>query len=744
MEFNQANSGKKGITGIYMTGVNNSVSIGPNNSFEGGLYGIYADVSNLTVTENNSFLNISGSLIASTPATAIKIIGNKILRTISIKEINTFNSCQRAIYSRGSFNFTAINNVFYKSFETAISVTQNKWGSASVGSGKISILDNKFNFCNWEAINLFDNGNSSIYKTNIEIKGNIIENQPYASGIVIQEISLSTFRPFGVLQIYENFIGSNSPGTKIGQAIIIRNVRGGEINLVFGNTRNKLGDIFSNKIFYTTTLNLNYSGIVIDNSKGISTQINELTGDNKTSNANSGLSISNSQECSVTENMFYDCGNGMKATINNNNSNYFCNKFFNNRNGINLRDGHILRPTGQVHGICGLEARDNKFNLSLNSDINRTTNTNPNRNKWVFPAINAYRLSTESNGGSFLGGDIIAPCLAPIKCEAAFTEPTISDPSVENSFPDAYVWNLQMKQMQEIMAENLPFDGQSNIVKIIQIGDYIANGYFDSAQLILLNLIPVNDVETDYYSLYNLIVSVNYPEERPYSEEEISFIRNLASLSTYNVGPQVSTARALLKYLTGESVFDPINAINDIKGIINSSCLPYEFENKNLFLIDEENIQLPGIMGYIDAENYEYYFFGEKLLGLNPEMLVTIASNDPAFVSPAIKSLADWYSSNGNENTINFDCQNSEKFLTTKLTCEIFPNPTDGIVYVNANYSGKMGFSIFSTTGCKVLEGEIKDKMINLSSLTQGCYFINIISDELDEVVKKDKIILIK
>ncbi len=737
LEYYSLNSGKKGITGIYLSNCTGLINIGPSNNFVRGRYGIYSEKSPIIISGGNNFTNISGSLSSNFPSTAIKIIGYNS-QVSKVENLNTIYKCQRGIYTSGKIDLKIENNNFSNTYETAISVTKNKGGT-------VKISNNYFDFCNWEAINLFDNGYSSVApqeRTSVEIDGNTIKNHSFATGIIAQEISSEIkYNPFKKFKINNNNIGE-SPNRNIGQGVIIRNILGSE--QPNGRLSSKLdnGAIFNNTIFYTTITNQNANGIYIENSKKIGVYQNNIYGDNKMSNLNSGIVAYNTSPCSINFNELNNCGNGVKVGNNNINSNYFCNSFYNNRVGINLRDGHVLRNTGSNHGICLTEARVNYFYTTINSDINRTTNVDPLRNKWVFEAGPLPRFTREVNGGYYTSNSIFA-CTGDQNCSFPFTSGIISFPEIDNNQPEAYNWNQQMKYIHDSKFSNMPIDLESNFNKLIEINDHIVNEKYDSALLLLNSFTPLNQIESEYKVLFEIIGNVNYPLQRPYTDFEISTIREIANYSSYFSGPQVSTARAILKNITGEDVYDFEPIIEDIIGNVNSSCTPIELNDKELFLVDEYNAIIPDVKCFLQLVegDYKFYFFGEQLSALNPEKLISVYCNDENFVQPNFKSLSSWLHSISLENSIDLTCTGNSK-VQVDLNLEVFPNPSNGKIKIKGNVN-PIDYYLYSMDGVKISEGNTLGNEINISNFTNGVYLLHLLSSETKEVLKSEKIIIV-
>ncbi len=59
-------------------------------------------------------------------------------------------------------------------------------------------------------------------------------------------------------------------------------------------------------------------------------------------------------------------------------------------------------------------------------------------------------------------------------------------------------------------------------------------------------------------------------------------------------------------------------------------------------------------------------------------------------------------------------------------TIKIYPNPTDGLLYIDANIESIKGATVFDILGKKVLQLEGNKQQVDISSLESGMYFLNL------------------
>lgn len=67
---------------------------------------------------------------------------------------------------------------------------------------------------------------------------------------------------------------------------------------------------------------------------------------------------------------------------------------------------------------------------------------------------------------------------------------------------------------------------------------------------------------------------------------------------------------------------------------------------------------------------------------------------------------------------------------------EIYPNPTQGLVYIDSKKENIVSATIFDILGKKVLQLNGKIQQVDISTLEEGMYFLRIVSDDRDFVEK--------
>jgi len=744
---------KRGITGISLRNcTSGEIFIGPNNLFINGQYGITSNNSEYRI-KSCSFNEIRGYgkvvvmsnpwtvITQNLPATAILsqntiLAGNRAL-TNEIAT-NTFYKCQRCINHNGNSAFIVKDkNIFVNSFERAIEVKGCKTKS------KIEIVENTFDFCNWESIFLSDNViYNSIKEDRLQVYINLnsIRNHPFANGILIQENTLTNEPPYQWFEIQNNQIGKPS-SQLIGQGIVLR-------NLNFDNSKfknNRIGSVFRNDINFSSSLNPNYNGLYVENCFKIQIIENTISGNNNSSNQNSGISIINSQNSRIFKNTI-SAGNGILALQNMFGSDYFCNNLLNNRNGFNLRNGHLLRNSGGNHGICNIETRYNNFVNSRNTDINRTSNVFQNTNRWVWESGPKPRFLVEGGGSSSL-----IVCDAPNGCTNGFpvaiasTDSILNSGSIDQTYPSSYIWSLEYDRHKNLFSFNKSDLVDNNFKKLLDIQNCIDSlNYLDAINL-LNNFNPRNSVEQDFKRIFQILININDSSFVHLNAEDSNFVTQLALSDPFLVGPQVFYSRSLVKGFYNIDKFIDIPVLNDIKGSIQTNCSPMSILTKQINLLSENNTIIAD-SAYIDPDNFEYGFFGERLLNIEINDFVTVSCSDSDYILPPHRMFFDWASSPSDFNSIFIQCNEAEKLNVPGLSKnEIFisPNPSNGFLKVNGLPKDKsINVILFNSIGEKVFEKSVSNEQLVLTSLLDGFYICFLVDSSSNKLLSKTKLII--
>ena len=67
---------------------------------------------------------------------------------------------------------------------------------------------------------------------------------------------------------------------------------------------------------------------------------------------------------------------------------------------------------------------------------------------------------------------------------------------------------------------------------------------------------------------------------------------------------------------------------------------------------------------------------------------------------------------------------------------KIYPNPTDGLLYIDANTESIIGITVFDVLGKKVLQLQGNKQQVDISTIESGMYFLRIATDRGEFVQK--------
>ena len=148
------------------------------------------------------------------------------------------------------------------------------------------------------------------------------------------------------------------------------------------------------------------------------------------------------------------------------------------------------------------------------------------------------------------------------------------------------------------------------------------------------------------------------------------------------------------------------------------------------FLICDNNSEL-GSLDLRNGNNSSVFRFS----ALNNNQLSCISVDD------AVWSVANWDSFIDTTCIFSIDCSVSADNSVKKANgCVPYPNPTFGELRFDQFQPGAI-FYIKTRSGKTVMEGQLKSNNLNLSDLSPGLYFLEIMSDErfVYKLVKMEK-----
>lgn len=285
----------------------------------------------------------------------------------------------------------------------------------------------------------------------------------------------------------------------------------------------------------------------------------------------------------------------------------------------------------------------------------------------------------------------------------------------------------------------------NNFKKLLDIQNCIDSlNYLDGINL-LNNFISTNPIEQDFKRIFQILININDSNFSQLNAEDSNFVTQLALSDPFLVGPQVFYSRSLVKRFYNIDKFIDIPVLNDINGNIQSNCTPMSISTKQINLLSENNTVIAD-SAYIDPDNFEYSFFGERLLNIAINDFVTVSCSDSDYILPPHRMFFDWTSSPSDLNSIFIQCNEVEKLNAPVFSNnEVFisPNPSNGFVKINGLPKDKLiNFNLFNSIGEKVFEKSVSNEQIDLTSLLDGFYICILVDISSNELLTKTKLII--
>lgn len=417
---------KKGITSISVINCTGSaVVIGDatfnvlnNNTFRRGQYGVHMFGSNVNVFQN-TFQN--------TQTSSVYGDANNIARTTTLTK-NTFTTVKNAVTLERKYNATLTTNTFTSGSQHGVIWRNN--ANCYFHAGDItntnSALGNTFNNNNWTSFYLYDNAGVT---TNINLCRNVFNGPSYATGISVSENALTP----GVTYYSFDIINNTFTGIETGMNIL--NIRGYALTPNVNVPVNTTSAIRNNTVGISNAVNPAATGILVNNSPGLSILENSVTSNNSYDWQNNGIKIENSPNTLVYKNTL-QAGIGLRAGLNMLNSDYFCNYLVNNVVGIQL-GYHALRiNSATIHGSSTF-ARPNTFTGTAGWGwAIELYCSDPALNKWYF-AASTPTINYATPGSCAPLGTIVAGTLGTDPCGGAKNMMAGTDSSL-HSFTKVY------------------------------------------------------------------------------------------------------------------------------------------------------------------------------------------------------------------------------------------------------------------------------------------------------------------
>jgi hypothetical protein len=562
-----------GITSVELIGCSNAqvvghTSVNQGNTFNDGQYGVNATNSNVNVYRNTfNTLRTRG----------VNSDAQWQVRTINVTTSNVFNLCKTAIDAYFGTHLTVQSNTFYGGSEHGLKWSYNPGRILKIGDLSNAALGNNFSNQNWSCIFANDNANSS---TVIEIGKNIINNSAYAAGIIVQETSLSGSPTFQKMNIDENEIGTTG-GIEYG--IRVTNVRGlagqNAIDIpeyapptypaTFGAHKNKVSNFGIDK-----------RGIDFSNAPQTRIMENEVYSSNSQNwqANNAGIFAFNSQNLTLVA-CTTKSATGIRYLLNMQGSNIACNRLDNCIIGIEAVAASLRPNSGVTHGNGPFPDTWVRRNFFLNqpgtyNDM-RFYQSDCNLNKWCYPNTTSILYDvTCSNCGT-----IPVNC-GDERCETIYgQEMLIGGGEGENSLQsdggevgsisdDGLTSNENMQWLMDYasQAEQNQTDALVQVVEnpfipsLLKVENHLSAFEFDAAREYFNQLHPVHIFEKNYYDVYNVSLAYRPEEPRELHQEEVDVLVKIAEQLSWEGGPAVFMARAILKFKLNMDFTDNVPA----------------------------------------------------------------------------------------------------------------------------------------------------------------------------------------
>ncbi len=730
-----------------------------NNIFFKGYRGINSYRASF-IAQNNSFQNMNITkgigIYVNMVNAATKNSSNFVLKANIIASGNQFSNVHSAFYEYfGETNLVFNQNNVYNTNTSAVYFGNNK-------NYSIIIRENNFRNCKDNAIQLVDNaGAQNGNQTEIDINKNSIESQLQSTGISISESAKTSQASYFKLNVSDNTMSNIAFGIKMYNVVGYQDNRaqpnGGGTSDLNGNT---IG-------FYATKTRLksDYNmGISLVNCKGLRVLANNISTTVNNTWRNCGIECNNTTNTLVRENIV-KAGRGVSGIENGLGNNFVCNIFNQNVNGISLGD-YKFRIPKEVHGVLGVESRDNTFNSSIDKDIElylwhidptlpNNLRMNIDNNQWVilpkdpsliiYPDPNVmFKASLSKPHIDYIKANIGKERTVCDNGEASFVPTSIISPNSENNFDPFYLWQLQYDYEKYLKTQ-----GQSKntfLSNLIDIEDLVLNNSYSQAISLLPNLQVQNNFEKNIREFYQLYLDVLLNDNRSLTSTEINDMSIIANGNTFSTGPAVLESRNFLWNKEGLEFSNDLDRTLPIVFNINySGCYDYLPNNIEVLLVDNNGSTYPNIPISIE-NNGRVHLSGFEIDKLNPSLTYSFLINYPH--SPiGFYTIEDWQNL---PLVITEFCQAIGKSTNVETKSNLkeelmysYPNPLNDKLYLSINDESVKNVEIVDMYGRVIFSMEVKDSKnnieINCKEWSSGTYFVRIYN--ANKALKTQKII---
>lgn len=752
-----------------------------NNTFEGGLYGIFSRGVPFRVVDHNKFKNF------------IKSNNDPICIYVDMKGRNAtveidhavFTTINQALYARGQANVTFTNNILTGTENHAVKLYQNK-------DRTLTFHHNTYNQFKQSCILLDNNaGTPGLFSNNtiidihhenfvsspVFIKALPLSQQCKPTAITLMEpgVSKTAGVNYKMLRIHENTM------TDVAWGVRAYNIVGFQkMNKRYNDdytTRTDVSDIDKNtiKVYanYVTVPDTSHynSGMLLGNSSGLVAAVNDITSNQKAQWRSAGIYSNNTQQTLLYKNVL-KAGRSIRGDYFGIGNDFKCNTLIRGVNGVSLQD-YRMRNAGQTHGVNLVESRDNTY-LTAKENIELYLYRVPstplniasyvNANQWFmntspttlieptptcFPYVNCIKRTgapdlcnlLPDNGG---GGTII-------RYDAPNTQPYNPDNMLYN-WQHHYEYERQQKENGSVF--------NTTISKIIDIEELVTNGEDAVALGILIGMQSNLVYEQNYIELYKRLIPARLERNGVLDSPEVAYFKSIASQDPYTAGPSIFLARAILWQQEGLHYIDMDNRNSGNIEIQLSAeeCIGQIPEDFKIQLMNEDGYVYPNEDVPLQVDEEGYVFIPNDIVSTLPQdFSYTFVFDDGNYPSPPLQTLADWM--DGDNNTI-YLCNNSllgnaknKQEPTTQIEqrtqanpnysgVTIFPNPARDAVTVMLPSKEEYTIAVYDIMGRKVYAQKHAQKVVlPTDNYNPGVYLIKV-SDITGNLVETKRVII--
>ena len=275
-----------------------------------------------------------------------------------------------------------------------------------------------------------------------------------------------------------------------------------------------------------------------------------------------------------------------------------------------------------------------------------------------------------------------------------------------------YEWKVQA-----YCSENQSYYSEWSVTDTFYIGNFIADAFTPEINISLSSLICEE------------LSDINFITEQGLNEPDIqstSVTSNLGYINQDNleIGQNVGNATAIAginNFINNEYSL-LISEINSVDNSIKIDLVDYN--NQTQFSFTIENLENGGVQMSITppSDNNSYYTSGNSL---DINLIGIFMNPSPSLLQFDVTVFSELNDNTFNQFDFNVDCTNAiETFDNISL---FYPNPTYSVV--NLMFENSSAIKIFDTKGQLMLFDENTTNTIDVSQLSQGLYFVEIIND---------------